>query len=309
MNSGLYELISIGARYLFALIMVIIVARAWKITIVDSRRANNLRRLSPETGVCGEFLVMSGSGRVREGMRFPVIREGLIGSSRKADIRLRCGAVHRSHAFCELTEKGLRIRACGSARIYNANGDSRKEMTIGDGGRITIGQAELMLILTDGTGADAAPERDRLFDISDEDISSMPRYAPSVPPRRPAPSPRPVYDAERAYRPFNIENSSPVKEEFPEMPDDALSSMPNYNPYTRTIDDSDTLEIPVVRAPVPEPEADLFMEDIPVTLKPESENPWDTDDDEPAVKVWDDWEDAPAKTKVKRKKYDDPFDV
>jgi len=102
MNGNLYELIAIGARYLFAAIMVIIVIRAWKITIIDSRRAGRLRRLSPETGVCGEFLVMTGSGKVRDGMRFPVIREGLIGSSRKADIRLRSRDIHRTHANGQL---------------------------------------------------------------------------------------------------------------------------------------------------------------------------------------------------------------
>ena len=54
---------------------------------------------------------------------------------------------------------------------------------------------------------------------------------------------------------------------------------------------------------------DLFMEDISVNLKPASDDPWDDTEEETPVKIWDDWEDTPAKTRIKRKKYDDPFDV
>ena len=180
MNSELYSIIALGARYVFAAIMLLIVLRAWRITIVDSRRAASLRRLSPETGVCGEFLVLSGHGRVREGMRYPVIREGLVGSSRKADIRLRSSSVRRSHVFFELTRTGLRLRAQSSAKMYNAKGVSKREMTVGDGARVTIGQVELMLVLTEAVAASPEIEeaRDDMFDVP---APPQPRPATAAP--------------------------------------------------------------------------------------------------------------------------------
>ena len=56
MSESLYELIALSARYVFAALMVLIVARAWRLTIIDSRRAKALRRMSPETGICGELV-------------------------------------------------------------------------------------------------------------------------------------------------------------------------------------------------------------------------------------------------------------
>ena len=278
MSSNLYELISLGARYLFAAIMVVIVIRAWKITIVDSRRANHLRRLSPETGVCGEFLVLSGSGRVRDGMRFPVIREGMIGSSRKADIRLRCPAVHRTHAFFELTENGLRVRTRSSARMYNARGEAKKDMTLVDGSRVTFGQTEMMLILAVAVNGEYADERDILFDLPDDSFDIAPRIRREE--HTPAVSEEYTDTAEDPFETVQPAAPQPMQEEKP-LP--VFTDIPDTN--------------------------DLFMEDISVNLKPASDDPWDDTEEETPVKIWDDWEDTPAKTRIKRKKYDNPFDV
>ena len=291
MSGNLYELIAIGARYLFALIMIIIVIRAWKITIVDSRRAASLRRLSPETGVCGEFLVLTGSGKVREGMRYPVIREGLIGSSRKADVRLRDHDVHRSHAFFELTKKGLRLRANGHSKIYNARGESRKELMLGDGAKITIGQIELMLILTEGTVVHEDTEQDPdMFDIPD-DSEIFTRRSQSISPESVRPV-RPPAETEPQRDPFarpvdeilyGEHDESPVRDE----------SIPHYY--------------------IPEPEEpnipdDMFMENSAETLKPDDDI-WGDNEPETPIKIWDDWDERPVKPQVKRKQYDDPFDI
>lgn len=165
MSAALYELTAGAMRYFFALLMLLIVFRAWRITVTDARRAARLRRMSPQTGLCGEFLVIRGNGRVRDGMRWPVIREGLIGSAGRADVRLRSGSVRRAHAFFERTPKGLRVRACPGAKVYNGRGESRRTLLLGDGSRVTLGRVELMLILTDAAGSAADPdEEDTLFD-------------------------------------------------------------------------------------------------------------------------------------------------
>ena len=57
MSQSLYEVVALGARYVFAGLMVLIVLRAWRITLIDSRRARTLRRMSPQTGLSGELVV------------------------------------------------------------------------------------------------------------------------------------------------------------------------------------------------------------------------------------------------------------
>ena len=151
-SSNLYELLALAMRYVFAALMVLIVLRAARITAVDSRRARRLRRLSPQTGIVGEMLVMDGGERARPGMRYPVTLEGAIGSSRRADIRLRHSSVRARHAFYQMTDDGLFVRSHAGARIFDDLGRGVKEIVLADGDCVMIGRVKLMLVLS---GADA----------------------------------------------------------------------------------------------------------------------------------------------------------
>lgn len=155
MSANAYELLALGMRYVFAFLMVVIVLRAWRITHVDSRRARKLRRLSPDTGIIGEMLVVNGGERARPGMHYPVTLEGAIGSGRRADIRVRHSSVRSRHAIYQMTNDGLFVRSHASARIRDGHGRVLREITLRDGEILRIGQVALMLVLTD---ADAAPE-------------------------------------------------------------------------------------------------------------------------------------------------------
>ena len=287
MSGSLYELCAIAARYLFAALMVLIVARAWKITLVDARRAATLRRMSPETGICGEFLILTGSGKVREGMRFPVIREGMIGSSAKSDVRLRANGVHCTHSYFQLTPEGLHIRDHASARIFNARGETKREMYLGDGAKITVGSVEMMLILTVAVNAPAENTEKDIFDIPDD--SPVLRTRP-VPPRPVRPAP-------------------PVPENIPisrETPDNVYIPRASYTrdaesqyKWRETVIDETTSRRTVVRETETD---DLFME-----------NPLAARQVEPApdsIPGWDDPWSAPVKKPVITKKpVDDPFDI
>lgn len=298
--------------------MLLIVVRAWKITIVDSRRAASLRRLSPETGVCGEFLVVRGHGRAKDGMRYPVIREGLVGSSRKADIRLRSSSVRRTHAFFELTPKGLRLRAQGGARLFNARGNSRRELLLGDGSRITIGQVELLLILTEAVGAPAEPQDEGLFDIPDDSPMLSPRPAsrraapveqevpasvePEVSPFQ-RPDVRRVPDAEAIFREAATDESVTRRTVVREVSQSAFSG-DNSAPSAHPVDEPK----PVVNAALPAaPEApdDLFLDGTSGTLRPGADA-WDDEGDSENVIPWDDdWEPRPRKRSAKKRPSDD----
>ena len=172
MSQSVYELIALAARYGFAALMVLIVLRAWRLTIVDSRRAQTLRRLSPETGLSGELIVMEGDQQARRGMRYPVIREGMIGSSHRADIRIRHNSVRRRHAWFQLTPEGLSVRAHAGATLKDRRGRPMKELLLRDGGVLWIGRVRLMLVLAESTAGaeergytdDYETDPDRLFE-------------------------------------------------------------------------------------------------------------------------------------------------
>ena len=172
MSQSVYELIALAARYGFAALMVLIVLRAWRLTIVDSRRAQTLRRLSPETGLSGELIVMEGDQQARRGMRYPVIREGMIGSSHRADIRIRHSSVRRRHAWFQLTDAGLNVRAHAGATLKDRRGRPVKELLLRDGGVLWIGRVRLMLVLAESTAGaeergytdDYETDPDRLFE-------------------------------------------------------------------------------------------------------------------------------------------------
>ena len=133
MSSEAYELTAMTARYVFAALMLWIVWRACRGAWIDSRRAARLRRLSPMTGLCGEMVAVEGEGQARRGMRYPVIREGTIGSSRRADIRIRHASVRRRHAYFQLTAAGLSVRGPAGARLRDGDGHLVRELQLVDG--------------------------------------------------------------------------------------------------------------------------------------------------------------------------------
>ena len=152
MSANAYELLALLMRYVFAGLMILIVLRAWRTTIVDSRRAAKLRRLSPDTGIIGEMLVVNGSERARPGMRYPVTLEGTIGSGRRSDIRVRHSSVRARHAIYQMTDAGLFVRGHANARIRDGHGRIARALVLQDGEILRVGQVGLMLVLSDGGG-------------------------------------------------------------------------------------------------------------------------------------------------------------
>lgn len=155
MSANAYEILALAMRYVFAGLMLLIVLRAWRISMVDSRRAAKLRRLSPDTGIIGEMLVLNGSERARPGMRYPVTLEGTLGSGRGSDIRVRHSSVRSRHAIFQMTDEGLFVRGHANARVRDAHGRFSRELLLRDGDILRVGNVALMLVLTDG---DTEPE-------------------------------------------------------------------------------------------------------------------------------------------------------
>ena len=150
MNANAYEILSLAMRYVFAALMVLIVLRGWRITIIDSRRANKLRRLSPETGIIGQMLVVDGSERAKTGMKYSLTLEGTIGSARGADIRVRHSSVKGRHAYYQMTDEGLFVRGHARNRIALDGRRPTAELMLCDGDVLRVGRVRLMLVLIGG---------------------------------------------------------------------------------------------------------------------------------------------------------------
>lgn len=148
MSADAFELLALTARYVFVALMLLIVLRAARGALVDSRRAARLRRLSPMTGLSGELVVLDPLPKIPRGMHYPVIREGMIGSSGRADVRIRDASVRRRHALFELTERGLHIRTHASSRLRDGAGNPARELTLADGDSFTLGGVHLLLVLS-----------------------------------------------------------------------------------------------------------------------------------------------------------------
>ena len=159
MSTNAYELLALAMRYVFAGLIVLIVARAWYGASVDSQRATKLRRLSPDTGIIGELLVTDGGERAKPGMRYPVTLEGTIGSNRRADIRIRHSSIRRRHAIYQMTDEGFFVRGHANIRVGDGTGRFARELLLKDGDHLQVGGVTLMLVLTDGGSPDADPLR------------------------------------------------------------------------------------------------------------------------------------------------------
>ncbi len=164
MSADWYALLSLGMRYWFTALAALIVFRAWRATVRDSRRARVLRAWAPDTGAIGEIVVVTGGAGIRKGSRVPVPKEGLLGSSRRADVRLRHPDVRRYHAHIEQRENGLLVEPLGKAQVF-LNGQTAERLLLRDGDRFSIGRMQFLLTLyAPGDASARAPEaEDELF--------------------------------------------------------------------------------------------------------------------------------------------------
>ena len=219
-SDGLYEIFALAARYFFAGLFLLIVLRAWRVTVRDARRARKLRRLSPQTGLSGELVVLEGEGRARRGMRYPVIREGTLGSARSADVRVRHPSVRPRHARFELTEEGLSLTAVSGAKLLDGEGERARKLLLRDGDCFTAGSVTLTLVLIDAAGraGDYAGQEDALFDAPRPPRADGPREedAPRADEfwREDAPSP----DAERPRAPRRPRRETLLHDGVPARP-------------------------------------------------------------------------------------------
>lgn len=156
MNQDMYNILALIARYFFAALMVLIVIRGWRMTIRDNRRAKWLREQSPETSAVGQLIINPGNKRRQ---LVSITSEGVLGSSRKADIRVKYKDILPLHAHIEAREGALLVRPLGQGRLALGDGEPSTEPLVArDGDVIRIGKQRLLVVLFEAAAPSFADE-------------------------------------------------------------------------------------------------------------------------------------------------------
>lgn len=160
MPENIYEIISLGARYWFALLGVLIVWRAFRWLRKD-RRANHRRlRQLPDAGMIGEMVVLEGSDELPEGTAIPVPRAGVLGFVRGCDVVVPVDGVAAHHLdFTFQDGKGLLLFPLRGATCYVddvelTHRSKTKKHPMCHGSRLQVGGAVLRLRLFAGLDAE-----------------------------------------------------------------------------------------------------------------------------------------------------------
>ena len=145
MAESTYELLALGMRYVFVLIGVLMLWRAFRWMRRDARQYQKDMRSLPDAGLVGEVVDL------RTGVSQPLPREGTIGSSRECDIRVKGAGVMRNHALFSFVDgKGMHITPRLRARmLLNGQEISGSGYAL-HGTRLRIGDAEMRVRLFAG---------------------------------------------------------------------------------------------------------------------------------------------------------------
>ena len=156
MSSDLYEVLSLAARYLFTLLGVLIVLRAFAWLLSDRAEKRRRVRLLPDAGMVGELIVLNGGPDLPNGTTIPVPWEGILGSVRSCDLCVPCPGIRKRHlSFSFHAGQGLLLHPFSGcdARINDVlitckSQESETAMT--HGSFLQIGSALLRLQLFAG---------------------------------------------------------------------------------------------------------------------------------------------------------------
>ena len=163
MGSEVYEWLAMAARYWFVALAAFIALRAWRASVTDNRNAKVLRDWTPQTGCIGELLVTADEADTElTGERIPVPREGMLGSSRAADVRIPHPDVRPSHLWLDQRVGCMLLSPIKGAEL-DVPGFAGAPYVVQDGQMFRIGRLSLMMVFFDVDGNPG--------DLLDEDVS------------------------------------------------------------------------------------------------------------------------------------------
>jgi len=140
-----YELLAMLMRYVFIALGGLILLRAGRQMIKDARAQKKELKKLPDAGRIGEVVDLE------TGKHYPLPREGMMGSGKACDIRLRRRGVKRRHVMFEFAEgKGVRIKPCFGRKVCVEGVPIKATAYALHGTRVTLSHANIRIRLFAG---------------------------------------------------------------------------------------------------------------------------------------------------------------
>ena len=118
-SAEVYEVISLAARYFFALFIAFLALRGLSQTLAERREEQEQLRHLPGAGTVGELVVVSGGQHLDAETWFPVPREGVLGSLRTCDLAVEARGVAGHHLdFCWKDGVGLLLKPRRGCQVF-----------------------------------------------------------------------------------------------------------------------------------------------------------------------------------------------
>ncbi len=156
MPTNLYEILSLAMRYVFTVLGLIIVLRAFSWLRKDRRITHQRRRQLRDAGTIGIFVVVFGSPDLPEGTLLPVPHEGVLGCLRSCDVTVPADGVAKHHLDLSFVDgKGLYVLPCRGCPctvdgVELTTHTEARQLPMQHGSLLTIGEATLRLGVFDG---------------------------------------------------------------------------------------------------------------------------------------------------------------
>lgn len=220
-----YELLSLFMRYVFIGLGILILWQAYRWMRKDSRAYKKQMRALPDAGLVGEIVDLN-SGKSQ-----PLPREGMIGSSRACDIRIKSPGVLRRHAMFAFEEgKGLKVTPRRGAVVLMAGVELRSSAHALHGTHLQLGDALLRVRLFAGLKVPQAAQFQ--MDLTEQETEDAPWDEDAMPaafsqPFAPAEEYTPVYPP--VQQPYGMPYP-PYEEEPQEIP-----AQPQGMPYAENM--------------------------------------------------------------------------
>lgn len=240
MSPELFDVLSLAARYVFALLGILIVLNSFLALLSRHSEHNRRSRRLRNADRVGELVVISGSPALPDGSVLPVPWEGILGSVRSCDIVVPASGIRREHlAFSWEPDLGLVIRPLSgceamvdSVSLNVRSKDSTAPMR--HGSFLQVGSALLRLRVLAGLDSAAGfkddPVAQEQFYQEKPQIGAAKQYYPVQPqnntseqyyPVQPQPytdQPQPYTDQPQLYtdqpQPYTDENQSASPEQY-----------------------------------------------------------------------------------------------
>lgn len=163
MAENIYEIISLGARYWFAFLGLLIVWRAFRWLRKDRNAKHRRLKQLPDAGLIGELVVICGSDELPEGSSLPLPRAGVLGFLRTCDVVVPVSGVAGKHLdFTFQDGKGLLIfplrgQTCIMDEVELNHKSKTKQHPMHHGSHLEVGEAVLRLRLFAGLDTEYRP--------------------------------------------------------------------------------------------------------------------------------------------------------